>query len=189
MTNSPATETGTSTWRLDPAHSSVEFSVKHMMMTTVRGRFKDISATLTADEEHPEGCCVEVTMQVASLDTGVADRDAHLRGPDFFDAERHPVITFRSRGLEGDFGREGDRFRAIGDLTIRDSTMEVVLDCTFEGRGTDPWGKERAGFSARTEIDRREWGLRWNQTIETGGVLVANRVRIEAEVQFVKQEG
>jgi polyisoprenoid-binding protein YceI len=182
-----AAQTGTSTWRLDPAHSSVEFSVKHMMMTTVRGRFKEIEATLTADEEHPEGCCVELTIQVASIDTGMADRDAHLRSPDFFDAERHPTITFRSRRLEGDFGGEGDRFQIVGDLAIHGQTMEVTLDCTFAGRGTDPWGKERAGFSARTEIDRRDWGLKWNQVIETGGVLVANKVRIEAEVQFVRE--
>jgi polyisoprenoid-binding protein YceI len=181
------TQAATSTWRLDPAHSSVEFSVKHMMMTTVRGRFKEVEASLTADEEHPEGCCVEVSMRVDSLDTGVPDRDTHLRSPDFFDAERYPEITFRSKRLEGDFEREGDRFRMIGDLVIRDTTMEVVVECVFEGRGTDPWGKERAGFSATAEIDRREWGLRWNQTIETGGVLVANKVRIEAEVQFVRE--
>jgi len=173
--------------QLDPTHSSVEFSVKHMMMTTVRSRFKDVKATLTADEEHPEGCCVEVELDVASIDTGVADRDAHLRGPDFFDAEKYPKITFRSTRVEGDLGNEGGRFRVVGDLTIRDTTMEVVLDCVFEGRGTDPWGKERAGFSAQAELDRRDWGLKWNQTIETGGVLVANKVRIEAEVQFVKQ--
>jgi polyisoprenoid-binding protein YceI len=185
---SSATATGTSTWRLDPAHSSVEFSVKHMMMTTVRGRFKELEATLTADEAHPEGCCVEVTMQVASIDTGMPDRDAHLKGPDFFDAERYPTITFRSNRLQGDFDNEGDRFQVVGDLTLHGTTMEVTLDCTFEGRGKDPWGKERAGFSARTELDRREWGLKWNQVIETGGVLVANRVRIEAEVQFVRDE-
>src|SRR5688572_23364811 len=182
-----AAQAGTSTWRLDPAHSSVEFSVKHMMMTTVRGRFKEVEATLTADEEHPEGCCVEATLQVASIDTGMADRDAHLRSADFFDAERHPTITFRSRMLEGKFAGEGDRFQIVGDLAILGQTMEVTLDCTFAGRGTDPWGKERAGFSARTEIDRREWGLKWNQVIETGGVLVANKVRIEAEVQFVRE--
>ena len=187
MAHGTATEAATSAWRLDPAHSSVEFSVKHMMMTTVRGRFKDVEATLTADETHPEGCCLEVTIQTASLDTGVADRDAHLRGPDFFDVSRYPTITFSSRRLEGEFAKEGDRFRIIGDLQIRDSTIEVVLDCTFEGRGTDPWGKERAGFTAKGEIDRRDWGLRWNQAIETGGVLVANKVRIEAEVQFVKE--
>jgi polyisoprenoid-binding protein YceI len=182
-----AAQTGTSTWRLDPAHSSVEFSVKHMMMTTVRGRFKEVEATLTADEEHPEGCCVEVTMQVGSIDTGMADRDAHLRSADFFDAEQYPTITFRSRRLQGDFGGEGDRFQVIGDLTIHGQTIEVTLDCVFAGRGTDPWGKQRAGFTARAEIDRRDWGLKWNQVIETGGVLVANRVRIEAEVQFVRE--
>jgi polyisoprenoid-binding protein YceI len=176
------------TWRLDPAHSSVEFSVKHMMMTTVRGRFKTVNAKLTADESHLEGCCVEAEIDVASIDTGVADRDAHLRGPDFFDAAHYPKITFTSRRLEGNFGREGDRFRVIGDLTMRDQTMEVTLDSEFLGRGKDPWGKERAGFSANTELDRREWGLRWNQAIETGGVLVANKVRIEVEVQFVKED-
>jgi polyisoprenoid-binding protein YceI len=182
-----ALQTATTTWELDPAHSSVEFSVKHMMMTTVRGRLKEISATLTADEEHPEGCCVEVAMKTASIDTGMPDRDAHLRSPDFFDADQFPEITFKSKRLEGKFAKESDRFRMVGDLTIRDTTMEVTLDCEFAGRGQDPWGKERAGFSARGEIDRREWGLKWNQAIETGGVLVANKVRLEAEVQFVKQ--
>ena len=181
-----ATQTRTATWRLDPAHSSVEFSIKHMMMTTVRGRFKDIQATLTADEEHPEGCCVEVQIGVASLDTGSPDRDAHLKGPDFVDAERVPTISFRSTSVEGEVRGEGDHFRVTGDLQIRETTLQVTLDCVFEGRGKDPWGKERAGFSATTEIDRRDWGLRWNQAIETGGVLVANKVRIEAEVQFVK---
>jgi polyisoprenoid-binding protein YceI len=181
-----ATRTGTSTWKLDPAHSSVEFSVKHMMMTTVRGRFKEVEAVLTGDEERPDACCVEVTIQTASIDTGMPDRDTHLRSPDFFDAERNPTITFMSRRVEGDVGKEGDRFKVIGDLTIHGQTMEVTLDCEFAGRGSDPWGKERAGFSARTEIDRRDWGLKWNQVIETGGVLVANKVRVEVEGQFVR---
>ena len=188
MAAATATQVGIPTWQLDPTHSSVEFSVKHMMMTTVRGRFKAVSATLTADEEHPEGCCVNVDIDAASIDTGSPDRDAHLRGADFFDAASYPTITFRSKRVEGEFGEEGERFSVVGDLTIRDTTMEITLDCTFEGRGKDPWGKERAGFAARGEIDRRDWGLRWNQAIETGGVLVANRVRIEAEVQFVKQD-
>ena len=187
MAGGTAVETGTSTWRLDPTHSSVEFSVKHMMMTTVRGRFKTVNATLTGDEQHPEGCCVEAELDVESIDTGVADRDAHLKGPDFFDGATHPKIVFKSKRLEGAFDGEGDKFRVIGDLTMRGQTMEVVLDCRFEGRGKDPWGKERAGFSGHTELDRREWGLRWNQAIETGGVLVANRVRIEVEVQFVRE--
>ena len=189
MAGGTAVQSGTATWHLDPAHSSVEFSVKHMMMTTVRGRFKTVSATLTGDEDHPEGCCVEAEIDAASIDTGVADRDAHLRGPDFFDAQNHPKITFSSKRLEGKLGREGERFRVVGDLRIRDTTMEVTFECEFEGRGKDPWGKERAGFSGHTEIDRREWGLRWNQAIETGGVLVANKVRIEVEVQFVKGDG
>jgi len=189
MAHDTATETAQSTWRLDPSHSSIEFSIKHMMMTTVRGRFKEVQATLTADEEHPAGCCAEAELTVGSLDTGSADRDTHLRGPDFFDAARHPKITFRSTRVEGEVRQEGDHFRVVGDLTIRDSTMEVTLDCVFEGRGQDPWGNERAGFSGSTEIDRRDWGLRWNQAIETGGVLVANRVRIEIEAQFVKDDG
>ena len=180
-------QVGVPTWQLDPAHSSVEFSVKHMMMTTVRGRFKDVQATLTGDRDHTEDAGVEAIIDAASIDTGVADRDGHLRGPDFFGAERFPQITFRSTRVENPPRQEGDRFRVVGDLVIRDTSMEVVLDCEYQGRGTDPWGKTRAGFSFRTEIDRREWGLKWNQAIETGGVLVANKVRIEAEVQFVKQ--
>jgi polyisoprenoid-binding protein YceI len=189
MAAATAVRTGVPTWQLDPAHSSVEFAVKHMMMTTVRGRFKDVRATVTGDETRPETGRVEVVIQTASIDTGSADRDAHLRSADFFDAETYPTITFRNRQLEGDLREEGDRFRLIGDLQIRDTTMEVVLDCEFLGHGKDPWGKERGGFTAKGEIDRRDWGLKWNQAIETGGVLVANRVRIEAEVQFVRQDG
>jgi polyisoprenoid-binding protein YceI len=185
MASTAAPQT-TATWRLDPAHSSVEFSVKHMMMTTVRGRFKEVIATLVGDEEHPDGCRVEVDIQVASVDTGSPDRDAHLRSADFFDADAHPVITFQGRRIEGTAKSEGDRFKLIGDLMIRNTSMEIVLDCTFEGRGNDPWGKERAGFTVKGELDRREWGLLWNQVIESGGILVANKVKIEAEVQFVK---
>jgi polyisoprenoid-binding protein YceI len=188
MGQSTAVRAGPATWLLDPAHSSVEFSVKHMMMTTVRGRFKEVIAKLTGDEAHPDGCCVEVAIGTESIDTGVADRDAHLRSAEFFDSQRHPMITFRSKRLEGVTTREGGKFRVIGDLTIRESTMEITLDVTFEGRGTDPWGKERAGFAATGEIDRRDWGLMWNQAIETGGVLVANKVKIETEVQFVRQD-
>lgn len=189
MAESNATLTGTPTWQLDPAHSSIEFSVKHMMMTTVRGRFKEIQATLRGDRDQPDGAGVEVTLNVASIDTGVADRDTHLRSADFFDAENFPQITFRSLRLDGNPPKqEGDRFKVVGELKIRDSAMEVVLDCEYEGRGTDPWGKTRAGFTFRTELDRREWGLRWNQALETGGVLVANKVRVDGEVQFVREE-
>ena len=188
MAASTAVQTGTPTWQLDPAHSSVEFSVKHMMMTTVRGRFKSVQATLRGDRDHPDAAGVEATLAVQSIDTGVADRDAHLRGPDFFDAEHFPSITFRSTRIEGSPPKqEGDRFRVVGELMIRDSVMEVTLDCEYEGRGTDPWGNTRAGFHFSTELDRREWGLKWNQALETGGVLVANKVRVDGEVQFVRQ--
>jgi polyisoprenoid-binding protein YceI len=176
------------TWQLDPAHSSVEFSVKHMMMTTVRGRFKTVQATLKGDRDHPDTASVEATIDAACVDTGVAVRDTHLRGSDFFDAERVPHITFRSTRIENPPKQDGDRFRVVGELVIRDTRMEVVLECEYHGRGTDPWGKTRAGFDFRTEIDRREWGLKWNQALETGGVLVGNKVRIEGEVQFVRQE-
>ena len=188
MAGGTAVKTGPAIWHLDPTHSSVEFSVKHMMMTTVRGRFKDVKARLTGDRDHPDDAGVEVTIEVKSVDTGVVDRDGHLRGPDFFDAERCPQITFRSKRFDGPAPKqEGDRFRLVGDLVVRDTTMEVVLECEYEGRGADPWGKTRTGFSFRTELDRREWGLKWNQALETGGVLVANKVRVEGEVQFVRE--
>ena len=185
----PTADRGVTTWQLDPAHSSVEFAVKHMMMTTVRGRFKEIAATLRGDRDHPDEAGVEVTIQAASIDTGVADRDTHLRSGDFFDVEAHPLITFRGTGVDNPPKEEGDRFKMTGELTIRGTAMEVVLDCEYLGRGTDPWGKTRAGFSFRGEINRQDWGLKWNQAIETGGVLVANKVRIEGEVQFVRQDG
>jgi len=188
MATSTAVKTEIPTWQLDPTHSSVEFSVVAVSMTKMRGRFTNVQATLRGDRDHPEDCGVEATIETASIDTGVADRDAHLRGPDFFGADQFPRITFRSTKIENPPKKDGDRFRVAGELTIRDSAMEVMLDCEYQGRGTDPWGKTRAGFSFRTEIDRREWGLKWNQALETGGVLVANKVRVEGEVQFVRQE-
>jgi polyisoprenoid-binding protein YceI len=187
MATSP-TATARTTWQLDPTHSSVEFSVKHMMMTTVRGRFKEIQATLHGDRDHPDDAGVAATIEVGSIDTGVADRDAHLRSADFFDAEHYPRITFHSAAFRSDAPHdEGDRFRLAGELTIRDTPIEIVLDCEYHGRGTDPWGKTRAGFSFHTEIDRRDWGLKWNQAIETGGVLVANKVHVDGEVQVVRE--
>jgi polyisoprenoid-binding protein YceI len=174
------------TWQLDPTHSSVEFAVKHMMMTTVRGRFKDITGTLRGDRDHPHDAAVEGKVQTASIDTGVDTRDAHLRSAEFFDADAYATITFRSTKVENPPKQEGDHFKVTGELTIRDTAMEVTFDCEYMGRGKDPWGKTRAGFSYRADVDRREWGLKWNQAMETGGVLVANRVRIEGEVQFVR---
>ena len=176
-------------WNIDGSHSTAEFAVRHLMITNVKGRFGTLSGTVDYDPEKPEASQIDVTIDATSIDTRDEKRDAHLRSPDFFDAQRFPQITFRSARIEGNPPKkEGDRFRLVGDLVIRDTSMDVVLDCEYAGRGTDPWGKTRAGFSFSTELDRREWGLKWNQAIETGGVLVANKVRVEGEVQFVRQE-
>ena len=174
-------------WQLDPAHTTIEFAVKHMMFTTVRGRFRNFTGTVRVDERNPDKSHVNVEIEAASIDTGVGDRDTHLRSADFLDVENHPKLTFRSTRIEGAYKKQGDRFRITGDLEIRGTAMPVTLDATFEGLGKDPWGNQRAGFAARTEIDRREWGLRWNQALETGGVLVANSVRIEIEAQTIRQ--
>jgi polyisoprenoid-binding protein YceI len=178
----------TTVWELDPAHTTVEFAVKHMMFTTVRGRFKSFSGTVYVNEKNPDQSRVEVDIDAGSIDTGVGDRDAHLRSADFLDAEHYPKITFRSQHVQGAHSKQGDRFKVNGDLEIRGKAMPVALEVTFEGLGKDPWGKQRTGFAARTEIDRHDWGLRWNQALETGGVLVGNSVKIEIEAQAVKQD-
>lgn len=176
----------TSIWKIDSAHSQVEFSVKHMMFTTVRGRFSAFEGYIDMGAEALESPSVEVTVDVASLDTRVTDRDAHLRSGDFFDVESHPTMTFLGKRAEGSWGNPGDSFRVVGDLTIRGVTREVVLDARFEGTGTDPWGGTRAGFAAETTVDRRDFGLTWNQALEAGGVLVGHEVRIELQVQAVQ---
>lgn len=176
------------TWKLDPAHTSVEFAVKHMMFTTVRGRFDDVEGTITIDESDPAAASVEVEIGAASIDTGVADRDNHLRSADFLDVANHPKLVFRSRRVEGAALEEGGTFKVVGDLEIRGTTREVTLEATYEGQGQDPWGGTRVGFGATTEIDRQDWGLKWNQALETGGILVGNDVKIELAAQAVKQE-
>ena len=183
-----ATETAPAvrTWKIDAAHTTVEFAVKHMMFTTVRGRFKALTGTITIDEANPDRSTVEVEIDASTIDTGVPDRDTHLRSADFLDVENHPQITFRSSKVAGAHKKEGDRFKVQGDLSIRGKSIPVTLDAAFEGAGKDPWGNEKAGFSAKTEIDRREWGLTWNQALEAGGILVANSVKIEIEAQAVK---
>ena len=175
-------------WQLDPAHTTVEFAVKHMMFTTVRGRFRSFTGVVDINDRHPEQSRVEVTIDASSLDTGVAARDAHLRSADFLDVEHHQQITFRTTRVDGAYTDEGDRFTIVGELEIRGTRRPVTLNATFGGRGTDPWGQRRVGFTASTDIDRRDWGLRWNQALETGGVLVANTVTIEIEAQAVELE-
>jgi polyisoprenoid-binding protein YceI len=171
------------TWTIDPSHSTIEFVAKHMMITTVKGRFAEFTGTVVADEERLADSSVEVTMQAASLDTRSEQRDAHLRSPDFLDVERYPEVTFRSTGLRG----TKDAFELTGDLTIRDVTRPITLDVTFEGEGKDPWGGTRASFSAKGKFDRRDFGLTWNVALETGGILVSNEVKINIEAQLVAQ--
>ena len=188
MADQDRTATETRTWTLDPAHTQVEFSAKHMMFTTVRGGMTVESGTLVIDEENPDRSRVDVVIDARSIDTASGDRDTHLRSADFLDVEKHPTITFRSKRIEGAHAEAGDEFRVIGDLTIRDTTKEVTLNARFEGTGVDPWGGTRAGFSAETKIDRREWGLTWNQALEAGGVLVGTEVKVSIQAQAVAKQ-
>jgi polyisoprenoid-binding protein YceI len=177
------TERTQTLWQIDPAHTDVSFSVKHLMISTVRGRFADVRGSIQLDEEDVTRSSVHVEIATASIDTRQEQRDAHLRSGDFFEVERYPTITFRSRRVER---VARDRYRIVGDLTIRDKTREVVLDATDEGRGRDPWGGDRLAFSATTKIDRGDFGLTWNQALETGGVLVSDEIRITLDVQAIK---
>ncbi|MEJ2501824.1 MAG: YceI family protein [Gemmatimonadota bacterium] len=178
----------TTTWNIDPAHSQAEFTVKHMMITKVRGRFSGLEGAIHLDQDDPRNSAVDVTIDAASIDTRSDDRDAHLRSGEFLDAEKYPELTFRSTSIEGARLEPGTEFQVHGELTIRGVTKEVTLDAVYEGSGTDPWGGERVSFSADTTIDRREFGLEWNQTLETGGVLVGNKVNIHLEAQAVQAE-
>jgi len=175
---------GTALFAVDPAHTQVQFAVRHLMISTVRGGFKDVQGHVQIDESDPARATVDIRANIASIDTREPQRDAHLKSPDFFDAERFPVMTFRSRRL---VGRPDRPFSLVGDLTIRDVTREVVFDVTPEGSGIDPWGNERAGFSATAKISRGEFGLKWNQALETGGVVVGDEVKISIDVELVKQ--
>ena len=171
-------------WQVDGAHSAVNLTVRHMVISKVRGRFTKWNAKLALDTADLGRSAVEVEIEAASIDTGVADRDTHLRSADFLDAQKFPTLRYRSRRVEAP---SKDRLRVIGDLTIRDVTREVVLDVEYGGQGKDPWGNQRAGFSATTSINRKDFGLTWNQALETGGLLVADRVDIEIELQAIRQ--
>lgn len=178
---------GQSVWAIDPSHSVVEFSAKHMMITTVRGQFGAVEGKIVLDEENPRQSSVEVEIDAAGIDTRAEQRDAHLRSAEFLDVENFPKLTFRSRRLAGEWKQPGDRFQLIGELTIRGTSREVTLDATYEGTGKDPWGGERVSFSADTKIDRRDFGLVWNVGLEAGGVLVGHDIRIHLEAQAVRQ--
>jgi polyisoprenoid-binding protein YceI len=174
---------GSTTWKIDPAHTTVEFSAKHLMITTVKGRFSDVEGEIVISDADPSKSSVSATLKSASIDTRTSQRDDHLRSADFLDAANYPEITFRSTRITGD----KSEFKVTGNLTIRGVTREVTLDVTNEGSTKDPWGGDRIAFSATTKIDRRDFGLTWNQAIEAGGVLVGNDVKISIDVQAVKQ--
>jgi polyisoprenoid-binding protein YceI len=173
----------TNHWNIDAAHSGIHFSIRHMVVSKVRGRFTKYSGTVDLDPADLTRSVVEVTIDAASNDTDNAQRDTHLRSPDFFDVDQFPALRFRSTRIEK---LSDEQYRVVGDLTIRDVTREVPLTVEYGGRGKDPWGNERAGFVARASIDRKDFGLAWNQLLEAGGVLVSNRVDIELDVQAVE---
>ncbi len=172
------------TYAIDATHSSVEFVVRHMMITKVRGRFGAVSGSIALAPGSSVPTAIAAVIDASSVDTREAQRDGHLRSADFFDVERFPQLTYKSTRIEGD----GESFRVYGDLTLHGVTREVVLDGEFEGRGSDPWGGQRVSFSAQTKINRKDFGLSWNQALETGGMLVSEEVRIELNVQAVLQQ-
>ena len=171
------------TWNIDTTHSSIGFTVRHMVFAKVRGRFASWHGALTLDPSDLTQARVEVEIDAASIDTGVADRDNHLRSPDFFDVEQFGQLRFVSTKVEA---AGGERYRVHGELTIRDVTKAVVLEAEYAGQAKDPWGNQRVAFTAKTTVDRREFGLTWNQVLEAGGVLVGERIEIELEVQAVQ---
>jgi polyisoprenoid-binding protein YceI len=174
----------TTTWDIDTVHSSIGFKVRHLVISKVNGRFTRWTGTLALDDQRPENSHVDVRIEADSIDTHEPQRDGHLRSPDFLDTAKFPELTFRSTRIEKD--GEG-RYQVAGDLTIAGVTRPVRLDVESLGRARDPWGGDRTGFTAKTSIDRRDFGLVWNQALETGGVLVGETIEIELEVEAVKR--
>jgi polyisoprenoid-binding protein YceI len=184
MSTATATTTATRTeWTLDAAHSNVEFSVRHLMIATVKGRFADVQGTVITDDSDPRATQIDVTINTATIDTRMPQRDEHLRSADFFDVATFPTITFKSRRVEA----HGDHFTVIGDLSIRGVTREVSLDVVAQGRQVDPWGGHRSGFEATGKIKRSDFGLTWNQMLEAGGVAVGDDVKISIDAELVKR--
>jgi len=173
-----------SVWHIDPRHSLAEFSARHMMLSKVRGRFTGVSGTIIDAADDPKYSSVKAEIDVTTLITGDPQRDEHLRSADFFDVANHPTITFASRRVAG----SREQFKVTGDLTIRGQTREVTLDVTFNGVGTTPFGQSVAGFTAETHINRKDFGLNWNMALEAGGFLVGDEIKIEIELEAVRQD-
>jgi polyisoprenoid-binding protein YceI len=171
-------------WVLDPAHTQIQFKVKHMMITTVTGSFSTYEATIETEEEDFMKAKVEFSLVVDSLTTGSQDRDAHLKGPDFFDAANYPKITFKGTKYES-VDNDGS-YELYGDLTVKDVTRNIKLDVEFGGVVKDPWGNTKAGFTINGKINRKDFGLVWNVVTEAGGILVGEDVKIACEVQLIE---
>ena len=171
------------TYVIDPSHTEVSFVARHAMVTKVRGYFRDLEGTITVADDFAASTAT-ATMQTASVDTGSADRDGHLKSADFFDVETHPTITFTATRVQD---VDGSNFDLVGDLTIKGVTKEVSLQATYDGTAQDPFGNVRAGFTAITTVDREDWGLSWNAALETGGVLVSKKITLNLEVSAIKQ--
>ncbi len=171
-------------WVIDPAHSQVTFSVRHLMITTVKGQFKIIRGQLHIDEQNPANSWVEAEADVASIDTRDEKRDAHLRSADFFESEKYPTITFKSTHVER---VSGDEFKVTGDLTMHGVTKQVTFDGEYTGQIKDTWGNQRAGLSVKTTINRKDWNLNWNVALESGGVMVSENVKIEIDLSSIYQ--
>lgn len=180
ITSAPAS----AAWHVDPSHVEAGFAVRHLMISTVKGRFSGISGRVTVTGDDFATASVEATIDVNTIDTREPKRDEHLRSADFFDVARFPTMTFRSRRVDRS---TKNHYRLIGDLTIRDVTREVVFDVMGEGLVRDPWGSERAGFSATAVLNRKDFGLTWNVALETGGVLVGDDVKLSIDVELVRQ--
>jgi polyisoprenoid-binding protein YceI len=185
MTTMTAAAPTTSTWTIDASHTEVEFSVRHLMISNVKGRFGAVKGEVVLDQSTPTKAQIDVSIDVTSIDTREEKRDTHLRSADFFDAGHFPAMTFTGGTLKGNF--EGE-FTLTGDLTIRGVTKPITLDVTFEGAGNDPWGGSRRGFSAKGKLMRSAFGLEWNAALETGGVVVGDEVKITINTELVLQK-
>ncbi|MEU1826108.1 YceI family protein [Streptomyces abikoensis] len=179
----PALAALTGDYTIDPAHSSIGFTVRHAMVTNVKGSFTQHEGTLRLDGSDPARSTAAIDVRIDSVDTGIKDRDAHLLSGDFFDAEAFPLMTFRSTAAER---VGGDRYRLTGDLTIKDVTRPLSIDLEFNGSATDVYGNERVGFEGSAEILRSEWGLTWNAALEAGGVMVSDKVKLTFDISAVK---
>ncbi len=180
----PESTQSITTWAFDQSHTNVEFSAKHLMVTTVKGHFGEVKGAIQLDESDYTKSKIEVTIDIAGLQSRDPKRDAHLRSADFFDAEKYPTATFKSTRIER---KSNDEYTVYGDLTVRDVTKEIALDSSFDGLAKTPWGAEVIAFNAKTKLNRKDFGLNWNVALEAGGVLVSENINLTIDAEAIKQ--